>query len=261
MSRHIKVLLIDALNLIRRVYAAQPGEDGPDRVQSSVSACSLSARRALHQCSPSHAVCIFEDHGVSWRYHTYANYKAGRKPMPQALQASLDLHKKAFLDIGLVSLSFENMEADDVIAVMADKIAAKQGNAVILSTDKTFMQLLTDRIIVRDHFQQSDLDRDYVMKKFGVWPEQFVDFMALCGDSTNNIRGVPGIGPKTAAKLLKDFETLDRVLASAETIPGKIGKALVEYANNARESQLLVCLQTGIELGINLKSLRYTNKG
>jgi 5'-3' exonuclease len=252
----IRLLLVDALNLIRRVYAAQPGEDGPERVEGALASTVGSLRRAVRECEPTHGAVVFEGEGPSWRHQRYTEYKAGRTPMPGALKSGLPLFAEAFLGEGIASLSFPAREADDVIATLATKVASRGGEVIILSTDKTFLQLLSDRIQVRDHFQQRHLDRTFVMDKYGVEPGQFVDFLALTGESTNNIKGVPGVGRKTAARLLGEFGTLDNLCSESGSIQGKLGEALRAHTEEARLSQTLVCLRKDLELGVNLKSFR-----
>lgn len=252
----IRLLLVDALNLIRRVYAAQPGEDGPERVEGARVSTLGSLRRAVRECRPTHGAIVFEGEGPGWRHERYPDYKAGRTPMPEALKTGLPGFEEAFLEAGIASVHFPAVEADDVIATLASKVALRGGEAVILSTDRMFLQLLSDRIEVRDHFQQRDLDRTFVIEKYGVEPEQFVDFLALCGESTNNIRGVPGIGAKTAAGLLKEFGTLERLLTESENLKGRSGDALRKHEEGARLARDLVILQTDLELGLNLKSFR-----
>lgn len=257
----IHFLLVDALNLVRRVYAAQPGEDGAGRVDGARRACSRSLRRAVRECRPTHAVCVFEGEGPAWRHARYPGYKAGRTPMPGALKEGLPGFRDAFLEEGVPSLSFPGEEADDVIATLAVKVAVRGGWARILSTDKMFLQLLSDRIAVRDHFAQRDLDEGTVRKKFGVGPDRFVDFLALTGYATNNIPGVPGIGPKRAAALLQRFGTLEKTIS--EAIPGKDER--FERLQDHREAALLardlVRLKTDLELGVNLRSFRMRREG
>jgi len=253
----INFLLVDALNLIRRVYAAQPGDDGPERAKDALTTSVRSLQRALRECQPTHAVCVFDSHEPGWRHQLYAGYKAGRSPMPETLQSSLTLFKDAFGEIGVSSLIFPALEADDVIATLAKKVALRGGNVIILSTDKMFLQLLSDHITVRDHFNKRDMDRTFVMEKYHVHPEQFVDFLALSGDNTNNITGVPTVGPKTAARLLTEFGDLDNILSAARNISGKLGEMLLVHIEEANISQSLVRLRVDFELGLNLKSFRY----
>jgi len=277
----IRFLLVDALNLVRRVYAAHPGDDGPDKAEGAKVSSVRSLQRALRECAPTHVVVVFEGREPSWRHLLYDDYKINHKPMPEALKVALPEYREAFADLGVASFERPKVEADDVIGTLAMKIAGVGGQAVILSTDKVFLQLLSEQIFVRDHFKPSYLDRAYVLKRFGVEPEQFVDFLALTGDSTNSIRGVPGIGPKTAAKLIGDFGTLDAMLAAAGAAGGKakdgaetgddaaelpepgpalapkLRDKLVDYAEDARLSKSLVRLQIDLDLGLNLKELRY----
>jgi protein Xni len=253
----IRFLIIDGLNLIRRIYAAMPGDDGPERADDARHSSAQSLQRALRECRPTHTVCVFEGEGPGWRHKLYDGYKAQRAPMPEALRASLPEFKAAFMDMGIPSISVPTVEADDVIATLATKTAEQQGSAIILSTDKIFLQLLSDHIIVRDHFQKQNHDRSYVAAKFGVPPERLVELLALTGDSTNNIEGIPSVGTKTAARLLAQFETLDNILSSAFVIPGKLGESLRAHGENARLSRRLSRLRRDLELGVNLKSFRY----
>ena len=252
----VKFLLVDGLNLIRRVYAAQPGEDGPDRVEGALASSLGSLRRAVRECEPTHAVVVFEGEGPGWRREAYAPYKAGRTPMPEALKSSLSRFEEAFLEVGVPSVSLPALEADDVIATLASKAASRGGEVVILSTDRTFLQLLSDRVRVRDHFGQRDLDRTFVIDKYGVDPKQFVDFLALTGESANNIKGIPGVGRKTAARLLKQFGTLDRLVSEAGGLKGRVGEALRNRPEQVRVTKGLVTLRKDLELGLNLKAFR-----
>jgi protein Xni len=253
----LNVLLIDALNLIRRVHAAQGAKTDVANPDGAMESCVHSLKRALNECRPTHAVCVFEGQGPSFRHEIYSGYKAGRQPMPEDLQKNLVRFKDAFSAAGVKSVKMEAVEADDIIASLALRIALHKGDAVILSTDKIFLQLLSRHIRVRDHFNKAFLDEAYVKKKFGVQPEQFVDLLSLAGDSTNTIPGVPGVGLKTAARLLEEHSTLEGVLEKAGTIPGKTGQALTSHAPDALLARQLIRLRDDIELGENLQSFRY----
>jgi len=258
---NINFLLIDALNLIRRVYAAQPGDNGPGRVDDTLRTSVHSLQRALRECQPTHAVCVFDGHEPSWRHGLYAEYKAGRTPMPEVLGLNMDRLKGAFSEIGVRSVCVPTLEADDIIATLAGKVASRGGAVVILSTDKMLLQLVSDLIVVRDHFQRLNMDRAYIKEKLHVRPDQLVDLFALAGYATNNIPGVPNVGVKTAARLLGELENLDTILSVAHTIKGKLGEMLYRHAEDARLSQSLVRLKDSIELGLNLKSFRYEGEG
>ncbi len=258
----IRLLLVDALNLIRRVYAAQPGDDTPEKADGARISCKHSLQRALRETSPTHAVVVFESREPGWRHLLYRDYKANHTPMPTPLAEALPAYREAFSTIGVSSFELPRVEADDVIGTLAVKISDAGGEAVILSTDKIFLQLLSDRIRVRDHFKPADLDRGYVAKRFGVTPESLVDFLALAGDSTNAIPGVPGVGPKTASHLIEQLGSLDAILAAAASAEGrltpKLRDKLEDHAEDARLAQSLARLQTDLELGLNLRDLRYS---
>ena len=245
----ITFLIVDGLNLVRRIYGAQPGDDGPERVQSAISTSVQSLRRSLKEVAPTHAVAVFDGAQPGWRHQRYPAYKADRPPMPASLKEGLSSIADAFSEEGVSSLSFSELEADDVIATLAGKVALKNGRVVILSTDKIFIQLLSDFITVRDHFQKRDLDRAWVRQKYGVEPERFVDLLALAGDATNNIPGVPSVGMKTAARLVSEIGDLETILALAHTIPGKTGEMIYRHSEEARLARDLACLKTDLPWG------------
>lgn len=252
----IRFLLVDALNLIRRVYAAQPGEDGPERAETARETCTRSLQRALRDFAPSHAAGVFDGEGPGWRHALYPDYKAGRSPMPEALRRALPAFEEAFAGLGVRSVRLPATEADDVIATLAAKVAARGGRVRILSTDKMFLQLLSDRIGVRDHFRQEDLDEAHVRAKFGVGAAQLVDLLALAGDSTNHIPGLPRVGLKTAARLLAAHGDLESLLAAAGTLKGTLREAVRDHGERARLSRRLVTLRTDLALGLNLRAFR-----
>lgn len=253
----LTVLLIDALNLIRRVDAAHRDILDQKKGGSSIDACTQSLKRALKECNPTHAVCVFEGEGKSFRSEMYKEYKAGRMPMPQDLEESLAGIKKAFLEIGVKSIEKESAEADDVIATLASKVESRKGRVIILSTDKAFLQLLSGCISVRDHFNKRYLDDSYVLEKFHVRPYQLADLLAMAGDPTNNIPGIPGVGLKTAARLLAECQTLENVLAQAPAMGTKLGQSIGKNEQEVLLFRSLLCLRRDIELGLNLQSFRY----
>ena len=251
------LLLVDALNLIRRVHAAQPDEDTAQKAEDARTATVQSLRRALREVSPTHAVAVFEGEGPSFRHALHPPYKTGRKPMPGTLAQALPAFRESFLDLGVASYSLPATEADDVIGTFARKAENADVTAVILSTDKAFLQLLSDRIRVRDHFNQKELDAGYVRQKFGVGPGQLVDYLALVGDPQNHIPGVAGVGAKTAAALIDEHERLDTVLDRAATMSGSVRTKLLEGADAARLSRSLLQLKCDLSLGRNLRDFRY----
>lgn len=254
MSAH--VLIVDALNLIRRVDAARRDHAKGSGTGSSVDACVQSLVRALNECAPSHAVCVFEGKGISFRAAMYPGYKAGRTPMPADLEESLPAIREAFLGTGVQSIEVNAVEADDIIATLATKIEAGKLRSTILSTDKIFLQLLSDRIRVRDHFAKKDLDQAYVFEKFQVHSNQLADLLALAGDPTNSIPGIPSVGRKTAARLLQEYGTLENILSNAPQIRGRLGRIIAEHKDRVLVFRTLMLLKKDIDLGLNLMDFR-----
>jgi len=218
----------------------------------------VSLRRALAESKPTYAACVFDGPGETWRHRELPGYKAGRKPMPDELRAALPAIRAAVEDTGVRCIEVAATEADDVIATIATKVAAHGGCARIVSTDRAFHALLSEQISVRDHFARKHVTPADVVERHGVAAGQLVDLWALCGFGSSGIDGVPGIGPKTAIKLLREHGDLDRILAAAPTIGGRAGKALTEHVAQAHRSRRLAALRIDLDVGINLRDLRFT---
>ncbi|HSS63496.1 MAG TPA: 5'-3' exonuclease H3TH domain-containing protein, partial [Gammaproteobacteria bacterium] len=218
-----------------------------------------STRRALKELAPTHAACVFDAGGRSWRHELFPDYKRDRPPMPELLRLNLHRVEEAIANLGVRCLSVPGFEADDVIATIAVKTAARDGQVVILSTDKSMCQLAGERIRIRDHFAERDLDRAYISKKYDVTPSQLTCLLGLMGDKSLNIPGVRSVGARTAAKLIHEYGTLEEILASAKEIPGRLGRVLSAEAAQARLSVALVRLKTDVNVGINLKDLRLSS--
>ncbi|NKB36989.1 MAG: flap endonuclease Xni [Gammaproteobacteria bacterium] len=250
----MNILLVDAMNLIRRIYEARPHKD--DLIDEEVlSSTKHSLLRALKKHLPTHACAVFDSQDKTWRHELFPMYKANRSPAPQALMSVLPDFESAFDKLGVKSICIKHYEADDVIATLAKGLASKQGKVVILSTDKNFLQLLDSNTRVYDHFNDQEHDPEWVQNKYGVSHTQLVDYWALTGDSTNNIKGVSKVGPKTAQKLIADFNSLEALLASPPD--GALGQRLLTQKVDAEDARELVKLKTNVRLGINLRDLRY----
>jgi len=247
-----ELLLVDAFNLIRRIYEARP--DGREHIEAVIETSARSVERAIRQHRPTHACVVFDSHDETWRHLLYPDYKADRKPTPQVLLDNLQQFRDAFMECGVKSLKLESYEADDQIATLAAGVAANAGTAAILSTDKMFTQLLSAHIRLFNHFEGHEITVSEVERRYGVELHQLTDFWAMAGDAGNNIKGVPNVGAKTASRLLKEYGSLERILASEDdSVPANRVRANSEAARRCKQ---LVTLKTDVELGINLKSLR-----
>ncbi|MGY3922703.1 flap endonuclease Xni [Aeromonas jandaei] len=254
------LLIIDALNLIRRLHAVQsqqaltPAQALVATRANLVNTC----RKLLANSEPTHVIAVFDGEVHSWRKEIYPAYKEGRTPMPPELREWLGTLQDAFWECGIDALLSETDEADDLIATLASGIAQHEARATIISTDKGFCQLICPQIQIRDYFNKRWLDAAFVEQQYGVAPTQLVDFWALTGIGGSNIKGVPGIGPKTATQLLLQYGDLATMLAASEQ--EEAAKALLKLRQHREEAllaQRLVRLQQDIPLGFNLRDIRY----
>ncbi|HEY0112268.1 MAG TPA: DNA polymerase I [Allosphingosinicella sp.] len=206
---------------------------------------------------PTHLAVIFDAGSHTFRNDRYDQYKANRPPPPPDLVPQFPLIRDATRAFSLPCIEEDGLEADDIIACYAKAALAEDWKVTIVSSDKDLMQLVEDgRLDLYDTMNDRRLGRDYVIEKFGVPPEKLGDVLALMGDSVDNVPGVPGIGPKTAAQLIQDYGDLESVLAKAEEIKKpKLKQNLIEHADAARLSRELVTLVCDAPLPEPLESL------
>ncbi len=260
------LLLIDALNLIRRLYAVQerPYLPLPDDVTDSTKAqIILNTENMLRQAlsrlqqelEPSHALLVFDGRASAWRKSLYPQYKANRKPMPAILADALDTLTQHAKALGFSSIQHDDYEADDVIASIAVKLVQHGQQVTIVSTDKGFLPLLSQQIQIYDTFARQFHSEDSVQQKFGVSTSQLVRYWSLVGDSTNNIPGVNGIGPKGAHDLLALGTTLTEALEHPDCHK-KLREKILQNKEQIKIFMQILTLKTDIQLGINLQELR-----
>lgn len=259
------LVLIDALNIIRRIYAVQErpflhNSELADNTKkqvlfNTIQACEKSLLKILESQKPTHALALFDSESPCWRYKLYPDYKKGRKKMPEHLALKLNAIQDIFMDNHVDSISSDNDEADDLIATLAIKVALKGQKVTIISTDKCFLSLLNQNISVYDHFNRRFLDHHYVKEKFNVKPEQLLDLWTLTGDNTNKIPGVAGIGQITAANLLNQYGSLSALLHATD-LKASLRDKLIEHQAQIQLSKSLLTLKLDIPLGFNLKDIR-----
>lgn len=200
-------------------------------------------------------VVVFDASGKTFRDDMYAEYKANREKMPDELREQIEPLHAIVKAQGFPLLAVPGVEADDVIGTLA-KMAEAAGESVLISTgDKDLAQLVTDKVTLVNTMSDTTLTPAGVSEKFGVPPERIIDFLALTGDSVDNVPGIPKCGPKTAAKWLNAYGTLDGVVASANDIGGKIGETFREHMHVLPLSKALVTIKTDCELPVGLEEL------
>jgi len=216
--------------------------------------------RILEQEEPDYLAVAF-DTGKTFRHETYKEYKGTRAKMPDDLRPQVERMRQMVDAFNIPRLEVENYEADDVLGSVATWAAKTKGLAVkIITGDRDLLQLVTPRVIVSlpsgRLSDSEDFFPDDVIKKYGIKPEQIVDYKAMVGDSSDNIPGVRGVGEKTAVSLLNEYETLDNIYNHIDQINTRVGKLLIEGKENAYLSQYLAKIVTNLELKLDLEQAR-----
>lgn len=250
------LVLIDGLNIVRRVYEANPAPDSADKAQGAVRSSLASFRRALEEHQPTHVLAPFDYGGPTWRHALYPQYRQKRKPMPAELREVLPLLYEKLHAMGVPTISVPDVEADDVLACVFGHWG-QRGTVTVVSTDKDLAYLVAHGARVRDHFKPEWRDDAWIEAKFGVKAALLHDLLALTGDTSDDIPGVPGVGVKSAAKLLATYGSLDGVLAHAGDVKGKQGEQLRASVELVRLARQLVAFKTDMQLGLTWRSLRY----
>ncbi len=203
---------------------------------------------------PTHIAVIFDASRESFRNEIYKEYKAHRPPAPEELVPQFPLIREAVKAFHVASVEQDGFEADDLIATYAREVVENGGDVTIISSDKDLMQLVRPGVGMLDTMKNKRIGRDEVIEKFGVEPDKVVDVQSLAGDSTDNVPGVPGIGVKTAAELIKEYGDLDSLLARAGEIKQpKRREKLIEFAEQARISRELVRLKEDVPVVVDVE--------
>lgn len=246
----VHLLIVDALNLIRRIHAVQGSP--------CIEACQRALDQLIHHSQPTHAVAVFDDEARNsgWRHQRLPDYKAGRSPMPDNLRAEMPTLRSTFEQHGVPCWNARGCEADDLAATLAIKVVQAGHQATIVSTDKGYCQLLSPTLRIRDYFQKRWLDAPFIASEFGVLPQQLPDYWGLAGISSSKVPGVAGIGSKSATQLLTQFPTLEALYEHLAEVPEKWRKKLEEHREMAFLCRDIARLQTDLHLDGNLQQLR-----
>ncbi len=257
MSAPKHVYLIDGSGFIFRAYHAMPPltrSDGTP-VGAVLGFCSM-ILKLLQETDADHVAVVFDSARTTFRNRLYDQYKAHRPEPPDDLVPQFKLVRDATDAFGVCRIERPDFEADDLIATYARKAAGMGAVVTIVSSDKDLMQLVSDRIAMLDPMKMKPIGEPEVREKFGVGPDKVVEVQALIGDSVDNVPGVPGIGPKTAAELINAYGDLENVLLHAEEIKQpKRRQALIEHAEQARLSKKLVQLDDQVPLPCPIEAL------
>ncbi len=256
------VYLIDGSGFIFRAFHALPpltrSSDGlpVGAVQGFCNMLWKLVQESRGSKGPTHLAVIFDAGSKTFRNEIYAEYKAHRPPLPEELIPQFPLIRNAVTAFNIASIEQDGFEADDIIATYAVQARAAGADVTIVSSDKDLMQLVGGGIGMLDTMKNKVIGHDEVIEKFGVPPDKVIDVQSLAGDSTDNVPGVPGIGIKTAAELIKEYGDLDALLARAGEIKQpKRREKLIEFADQARISRDLVRLKQDVPVLVALDRL------
>jgi len=246
-----RLVLVDGSSyLYRAFHALPPLSNSRGEPTGAVLGVINMLNKLVKEESPERIAVVFDAPGRTFRDDLFDQYKAHRPPMPDELRAQIQPLLDAVAGMGLPLLRITGVEADDVIGTLA-RLGVAAGYQVLISTgDKDMAQLVAPGIGLVNTMTNSRLDRDGVKAKFDVFPEQIIDYLALVGDSSDNIPGINGVGPKTAAKWLKQYGTLDNLVAHAADIGGKVGENLRAELAVLDLSRRLATIDTSVQLEV-----------
>ncbi|MGB1951052.1 MAG: DNA polymerase I [Marinobacter sp.] len=255
------VVLVDGSSYLFRAYHALPPLTTSKNHPTGAIKGVISMLRRLEQDFPgSKMVVVFDAKGKTFRHDMYEEYKANRPPMPDDLACQIEPIHEMVKAMGLPLLIVPGVEADDVIGTLAHEATSKGIDVVISTGDKDMAQLVSDHVTLINTMTETRMDRDGVVDKFGVTPEQIIDYLALVGDKVDNIPGVNKCGPKTAVKWLQEHPSLEEIMANADQVKGKIGEYLREALDTLPLSRDLATIRTNVELDFGLEDLQLRNQ-
>ena len=259
MSQHNpkSLVLIDGSSFLFRAYhAVPPLSNSKGEPTNAIYGVSNMLRKLMADYPTDYFTVVFDAPGKTFRNELYADYKSHRPPMPDDLRVQIEPLHRLIRAMGLPLIMESGVEADDVLGALAQH-AAQQGFNVIISTgDKDMAQLVTEQIILENTMSNTRLDIQGVFDKFCVKPEQIIDYLALMGDTSDNIPGVPKVGPKTAAKWLEQYHTLENLIANADKITGKIGENLRASLEQLPLAKQLTTIKCDLDLPYGISDLK-----
>lgn len=253
------LVLVDGSSYLFRAYYALPDLSNASGHPTGAIRGVISMIRKLARDYPDSLVAVvFDAPGKTFRDDLYSEYKANRAAMPEDLREQIAPIHELIKAMGLPLICVEGVEADDVIGTYATQASLAQRTTVISTGDKDMAQLVSEHVTLVNTMTETTMDRQGVVDKFGVTPEQIIDYLALMGDTADNIPGVPKVGPKTASKWLNEYGSLDEVMAKAEEFKGKIGENLRNGLDQLPLSKALTTIKCDVELDMSIAQLQAT---
>ena len=248
------IILVDGSSYLFRAYHAMPALTNNQGEPTGAIYGVINMMHRLKQTYPdSVIVVVFDAKGKTFRHELYKEYKANRPPMPEDLAAQIMPLHEILQAMGFPLLAITGVEADDVIGTLARQATAKQLETIISTGDKDMAQLVSDHVTLINTMTDTAMDVQGVTEKFGIPPERIIDYLALIGDTVDNIPGVPKVGPKTAVKWLNEFGSLQAIMEHADKIKGKVGENLRSSLEQLPLSYQLATIKCDVDMEENLE--------
>ena len=251
------IILVDGSSYLYRAYHALPPLlTSNNKPTGAIKGVISMIQRILIDHPSSPVAVIFDAKGRTFRHEMYKEYKANRPPMPPDLAEQIEPIHRIIELMGIKLITISGVEADDVIGTLADQARQKQIDTVISSGDKDMTQLVCKNVKVVNTMTGELLDTKGVKKKFGVPPELIIDYLALIGDTSDNVPGIDKVGPKTAVKWLTEYKNIDGIVDNSENIPGKVGENLRLGLEQLSLSKELVTIKKDVDLDVTIEGLK-----
>lgn len=250
------LILVDGSSYLYRAYHALPAlVNSKGFPTGAVYGFTNMLKRLMADYDPAYMAVVFDTKGKTFRDDLYAEYKATRSEMPDELIAQIEPIHNIIRALGVPLLAVEGVEADDVIGTLVEHAKAAGMKAIVSTGDKDLAQLVNQDITLINTMTNVQLDPEGVVTKFGVPPERIIDYLTLVGDSSDNIPGVPQVGPKTAAKWLQTYGSLDNIVSQADKVAGKVGENLRASLTQIPLTKSLVTIKRDVELPVDFDDL------
>ena len=250
-------VLVDGSYFLFRAFHALPPLTTSTGLHTNAIRGAISAiQKLMRRTQPTHMAVIFDTPEPTFRHELSPIYKGDRPSMPEELSQQIPYLHALIRALGIPLYMLPGAEADDIIGTLA-KRAEAEGQQVLISTgDKDMAQLVTEKVTLEDSFKEKPMDIQAVFDKFGVWPHQIIDYLTLMGDASDGIMGVPGIGAKTAAKLLNEYGSIGAILENVDHIKGKVGQNIKDNADGIALDHQLASIVCDLDLDIGYADLK-----
>ncbi len=253
------VLVDGSYYLFRAFHALPPLTTSTGLTTNAVRGALSALLKLIRRIQPTHMVVVFDTPEPTFRHKLSPIYKGDRPAMPPELAEQIPYLHAVIRALGIPLITQAGVEADDLIGTLT-KRACREGHHVLISTgDKDMAQLVDDCVLLEDSFRDRVLDTQGVFEKFGVWPKQIIDYLTLMGDASDGIQGIPGVGTKTAAKLLQEYDNIAGILANIDSIKGKVGQNIRDHADSIPLNHQLASIVCDLPLNMDWHELKLGN--